>query len=203
MTTSTMTPPAAPAITVPKNPIKLDPSKLEGVTLLPLATIRRAANLAADANAIKVIDSVAALTTADDLASTIKALETEIETNCKDQLAPIKATLKALDASVAAVTDPLNASRVGLAERVVAAKVALGHTESTHCYASTVKELRIMEANKIPATVTIPGRNGKPDEVVALLEPNKAAIKRALDAGVHVPGVYMGEKTQIGTRGAP
>lgn len=200
MDTETPTP---PSITVPRKAITVDPSKLPKLELIPHDKIKRAAKLVEDATTIASIDSVAALGTADELASTMKGLENEIENTTKEHLAPVKTLLAQANESISGVLEPLTSARKALAERVVTAKGALGYTEPTHCYSSTVAELRIMDADKIPATVRIPGKNGKPDEIVSLLKPDEAAIKRALKAGVHVPGVYQGEKSQIGTKSAP
>lgn len=197
------TTPATPAIIVPRKSITVDPSKIPQITLIPHDRIKRAAKLVEDATTIVSIDSVAALGTADELASTMKGLENEIENTTKEHLEPVKTLLAQASESVKAVLEPLQGARKALAERVVEAKGVLGYTEATHCYSSTVAELRILDADKIPATVRIPGKGGKPDEVVSLLKPDEAAIKRAIKAGVHVPGVYQGEKSQIGTKSAP
>lgn len=199
MTDQTTTTPPPAGITVPRKPIALDPTKVHEVVLLPLAEIRKAAQFVADAEAI-VVDSIAALKTADELASTIKALETTIDANIGERLKPIKELIAQLEGQVKAVTKPLEEARRGLAARVVEGKGVLGYAETTHCYTSTVDELRIVDADMIPRTVT-GVVDGKP-VTFTLLKPDEAEIKRAIKAKVHVDGVYKGKKTQIGVRGA-
>lgn len=179
--------------------VALDLGKQPPITLIPRATMVRAAQLTEQATALIKIESAAALSTADDLASTMKSMEKEIADNCKEQLAPVKTLVKAAEESVAGVLDPLLGARQALAGRVVAAKDALGVDVTTSCYASTVDDLQIMEAHKIPRTIKIPVKGGGFEEVV-LMKPDEAAIKRALKAGVAVPGTYMGSKQQIGTK---
>lgn len=201
--TPAASPPTIPAIAVPRVGIKIDPTKIESFTLIPLDRIKRAAQLTADAVALTTIDSAAVLTTADELASTIKALENETDANCKEQLAPLIGLLETAKDSIKSILGPLEQARKALAERVVAAKDALGITEATHCYASRVDDLQILDESVIPQTVVIPAKGGAPAETIRLLKPDEAAIKRAIKAHVHVAGVYMGKRTQIGTKSAP
>lgn len=183
----------------PPTAVALELGKQPPITLIPLPLRRKVDQLITEAKALAVIGSAKALQTADAIASTMKALEVEIETNCKEQLAGIKALIKAADQGVAAVHEALAEARLALAERVVAAKSALGYEETTSCYAQTVDELKILELHKIPFTVKIPVKGGGFEEV-QILKTDDAAIKRAWKAGVAVPGTYVGSKTQIGTR---
>lgn len=192
-----------PAIVVPRVGIKIDPTKIESFTLIPLDRIKRAAQLVSDAMALTTIDSAAVLATADELASTMKALENELDANCKEQLGPLLALLESASESIKSISKPLEQARKLLAERVVTAKDALGITEATHCYASRVDDLQILDESVIPQTVVLPGKPGTPGETIRLLKADEAAIKKAIKAKVHVPGVYMGKKTQIGTKSAP
>lgn len=191
------------AAIVPTTPaptsIALDLHKHAVITVMPLDVIRRATQLTADAESIVKIDSASAIETADMVASGMKALEVEIDENTKAQLRPIEDVLAAVKAEIKRVAGPLAEERHKLTERVVLAKQALGYEAATSCYASSKPKLRIMDASKIPRTVTIPGKDGKA-ETIELWTVNEAAVNRALKAGVHVPGVYQDSETIYGTR---
>lgn len=182
--------------------IALELGKQPTITLIPSTLRRRVEQMIADAGAIVLIGSRKALDTADTLASAMKVVESEIADNCKAQLAPIKALLKAADSGVKAVLDALEETRMSLAKRVVDAKVALGVEETTSCYASTVDDLKIIEPHKVPRTVKLPTKDGKGFEEVEILVIDAAAVKRAWKAGVAVPGTYIGSKQQIGVKSA-
>jgi hypothetical protein len=197
---------AAPAaavttITTPApTPIALDLTRHATVTLLPLDVRRRAMQLTADAESITAIGSPQALETADLLACGAKALESEIEETYKAQLKPVEDLLAAAKAEIKAVLMPLATARQKLAETVVTAKGALGYTGGTHCYSADRPTLKIVEAAKIPRTVVIPAKDGKPAETVELFKLDEAAVNRAIKAGVHVPGIYQGTETTYATR---
>ena len=181
--------------------VSLDLGKQPAITLIPAAVRRNVESFIADARALVTIGSAAALETADVLASRMKALEKEIAETVKGQLAPIESLIKAAKQGIAKVVDDLEATRVQLAERVVAAKSALGIETSTSCYSSTVDDLKIIEIDKVPRTVRVPRKDAPGAfDVLEILEVNEANAKRALKAGIAVPGLYMGSKTQIATK---
>lgn len=196
--TATIDPtPQAPTTTA----ICLELGKQPTITLIPLSLRRRVEQMIADAGAIVAIGSRKALETADTLAAGMKVVEKEITENCKGQLAPIKALLKTAESGVKGLLDALEETRMSLAKRVVDAKGALGVEEPTSCYSSTVDALEVKEPHKVPRTVKVP-RDGGGFEEIEILVINEAAVKRALKAGVLVPGVYMGSKQQIGVKSA-
>ncbi len=196
--TATIDPTPEPTTTA----IALDLGKQPTITLIPLPLRRRVEQMIADAGAIIVIGGRKALDTADTLASAMKAVESEIAETCKGQLAPIKGLLKVADSGVKAVLDALEETRLALAKRVVDAKVVLGVEETTSCYASTVDDLKILEAHKVPRTVKLPIKGGVGFEEIEILVIDQAAVKRAWKAGVAVPGTYLGSKQQIGVKSA-
>jgi len=167
------------------------------VVLIPADVRARAETFTREANKIAAgeITSAAALETADNLAAEMKALETEIETTTSGMLKPIKGAIKALEVEIGALHDPLVEARQALAQRVVESKPRLGVEAATSCYVQTRDKLEIRDLHKIPHTIKLPS-----GEVVQLLKVDEAAVKRAIKANVHVPGVYIDEQQIVGVR---
>lgn len=167
------------------------------VTMIPTDVRARIETYTREANAIAAgeITSAAALETADNLAASMKALESEVEETTSALLKPIKGAIKTIEAEVAALHDPLVDARKALAQRVVEAKPRLGVETPGHCYKQTRDALEIKNLEKIPHTVKLPS-----GEVVQLLKLDEAAAKRVIKAGVHIPGVYMGEQEIVGVK---
>jgi hypothetical protein len=167
------------------------------VVLIPADVRARAETFTREASKIAAgeITSAAALETADNLAAEMKALETEIETTTSGMLKPIKGAIKALEVEIGALHDPLVEARQALAQRVVESKPRLGVEAATSCYVQTRDKLEIRDLHKIPHTIKLPS-----GEVVQLLKVDEAAVKRAIKANVHVPGVYIDEQQIVGVR---
>ena len=167
------------------------------VTLIPTDVRARIETYTREANAIAAgeITSAAAVETADNLAASMKALESEVDETTSALLKPIKGAIKTIEAEVAALADPLTEARKALAQRVVEAKPRLGIDTPGHCYKQTRDALEIKDLFKIPHVVKLPS-----GENVQILKVDEAAVKRAIKAGVHIPGVYMGEQEIVGVK---
>lgn len=149
----------------------------------------------ATAIAAKEITSAGALETADTLASRMKGLEAEIETTTKGMVKPVEEAVKAIKKEIDAVLTPMVEARKALAERVVEAKSRLGVEETTSCYVQTRDKIEVRNLDKIPHTVRLPDGS-----LLQLLKVDEAAVARAIKAGVHVPGIYVGEQQIIGVK---
>lgn len=184
-----------------KSTTAIEPVRAEipelSATLIPADVRARAETFTREATAIaaKEITSAAGLETADNLASGMKALETEIETNTKGLIRPVEEAVKSIKREIDGVLSPMVVARHDLAKRVVEAKPRLGIEDATSCYSQTRDKIQVKNLDKIPHTVKLPDGT-----VLQILKVDEAAVAKAIKAGVHVPGVYVDEQVVIGVR---
>jgi len=184
-----------------KSTAAIEPVRAEipelSATLIPADVRASVDTLTREAAAIaaKEITSAGALETADALASRMKGLEAEMEATTKGMIKPVEEAVKAIKKEIDTVVTPMVEARAALARRVVEAKPRLGVEDATSCYVQTRDKIEVRSLDKIPHTVKMPDGS-----TLQLLKVDEAAVSRAIKAGVHVPGIYVGEQQIVGVK---